>query len=286
MKQSRKKLLVVLGALVAVITVGVLAYAFQPGAMGANGEISVVWASYERSLLDAKIKEAQTEKANTDISPTPVSPSTRTYYAPQTAHTALDNAIALAQGVYNSTGTVDKATYARSERFDITVNLDSNIGGGFASMMLRLELPPQLEVVRIAPGSNFANGTHQLPGEDPHPYFQGGAGWTGGNVDLSSPRDGAVVVSWAKTDAITTGNYSNTGNLITYTLRVKSGAALGRTAPIRFGFGNGLGDTPEVYRDVPQRFDATQNTNLAMSVNGTLMTGNYELVNIGTIMIQ
>lgn len=260
MKQGKKKLLVVLGIISIIATVGVVAaFAFQ-GA-GADGSITVGIPNYRGDALAIELANrvvyAETLKRDTDTA----AGGSNTHWAPQSAHTAFQNAIDTARGV--------AGVFAPGAEFDVPVEITGNTG--FQAMMLRLELPPQLEVIRITQGANFTrNATFRAQG------------WQAGSNNIVPARSGAVVAGWVGGGSGDLANFTSNGTMLTYRLRVLPTAAQGVTEPITIGFGTAV----EPYHDRPIRVNAGgANVALTMSIQGTTMT-NYSPINIGRIHVR
>jgi len=270
MKQNTvrtRKLLAVAGIIAVLVTVGVVVYAFQPAST--DGQLNVVAPTLgsaptsgmltARANLLASINNAKDSRDATDIEVS--DPRQRPYWAPGTAHNDINAAIATAEEVLSRSG-----IYRRGDEFDVTVNMSTN-PGGFVAMLLRLQLPAGLEVVKVTPGANFV-----------HPSFQGGIEWNPDTFVL--PRQGGTVYAgWAgREDA----NFTGIGTLMTFRLRVRNDAPLGNTAPILLSFGTAVAP----HTDAPVRRAANTNTALnAMSIQGvTNPTGNNQ-VNLGVARI-
>ena len=103
---------------------------------------------------------------------------------------------------------------------DVTISIDDN--AGFASMILRLHIPHELELV----------GMYLHPGLDN--YFQGPEDWDE-DFAIYPPVTNYAFAGWVGR----TTNFAADGDLITYRLRVRDGVALGTTTtPIRLSFAN------------------------------------------------
>lgn len=267
MNRNTRKWLVVLGIIAVLVTAGIAAYAFQPA--NADGQITVVAPSFTagtesaRGNLLARINYAEARLAETDVASAANPSSPNTYWAVQATHNDLISAIAAARNVYTRAG-----IFSPGEEFDVTVNIDGNTGG-FAAMLLRLQLPTQIQVVGITPGPDFnVAGTH-------HPSFMGGPGW---NPDTYSvdPRSGDVIAGWAGREE---GNFTaNNTTLMTFRLRVTPGTAVNQTVgPIQLSFGTAI----EPHTDAPVRINAGSNQPLSMSIQG--QTGGT--VNLGSVRV-
>jgi hypothetical protein len=242
MKQSKKKLLVVLGIIAVVVTAGLAAYAFQP-ASAPDGQITVTAPNFNDTDLTARIAAskalgerlvyARARRAETDID----QGGSGAFWATQGVHNTFNAAIAAAEAVYSSAG-----IFSPGDEFDIAVNIAGN-SGGFAGMYLRLQLPSRLEVVRITPGASFVTDPFHHNGHN-HDFFNAGENWNRETFAVNPPATGGVVAGWA---GRTSGNFTNNGTLVTFTVRVTPGATGIDVGPISIGFGTAqapFGDRP------------------------------------------
>jgi len=269
MKQNKKglaKLLAVLGVVAVIGAVGVAVFAFQGAS--ADGQITVLMPSFEDGALTfvERLDFAKNLKATTDING-PNAGSPNSHWAPAGAHSTFQGAIDTAEAVRNRIG-----IFRRGQEFDVQVNIAGNTtgaNGGFAAMMLRMQLPPQLEIVNVRQGTNF---TH-------NDSFQGGPGYNSANGNITPARTGTVVLGWSGRNS---GNFNTaSGTIMTFTLKVRDGAALGTTPYVTMGFGTEM-DPPG---DMPVRILGNRNDQLSMSIQGTVMTDVFTPVNIGRVHI-
>jgi hypothetical protein len=121
--------------------------------------------------------------------------------------------------------------YAPGEQFDLTLQIRNNTG--FNSMILRLELPMELELVRME---------NNISGALISGFFVGPIVWDEVTGNLNPPiRGDRVFAGWAN-DVGSVSNYSaSTANLITFTLRVRTDIGIidGLSSrPVTFAFRN------------------------------------------------
>jgi len=140
-------------------------------------------------------------------------------------------------------------TFVRGDIFDLTVSIDGSTG--FTGMMLRLGLPPGIELVglrlhalpNIGDGFTFNIGGSQVGGDI--------ANWAGGEAEpffpIVPPLTGNIFAGWAGRSE----NFTGYGALLTYRLRVRAdvlpnpGGAPVQLGPVTLAFANAIGtDVP------------------------------------------
>jgi hypothetical protein len=184
-----------------------------------------------------------------------LSPST--WWAPAAARTTFNTAITTATNYLNS------ISFAAGQEFDISVSIADN--AGFAGMMLALNLPPQLQLVGI---TNHAHNIFDSPHWD-------------GTFTVSPPRTGNnLVAGWGpQMSGNNVLNYSVNGQLLTYRVRVVTGAAAGATNPIGITFAN----SHPPHQELPANAAGDY---LNISVNGGNALTAGQLVDLGRILIR
>jgi hypothetical protein len=169
----------------------------------------------------AKALQAETRVSVVNGSDVPVD----RFWATEATHEAFRTAIDIAQA------TLDESLYfSRGETFDIVIRIDDNTG--FAGMMLRLGIPPELELVGMQLNPLLHDG------------FRGMNGWDG-VYNINPPIINNAFAGWSRAT-----NFSSNGELITYTLRVRENAEVGITAPITLSFANAMSPYFEPPTDV------------------------------------
>jgi len=268
-----KKLMVVMGIIAVLAVAGVAVFAFQ-GSSDADGRITVIAPNYgfqstlttARNNLNDRITVAQNLKNATGT----VQGGPETHWASLPNHATFQAAIDAAKAVYDTTG----GSFRRGDEFDVIVNIDGN-NHGFASMMLSLVLPNELELVRVTPGVNFDHNVHAS--------FDGGPDWNPDTNQYSPARTGTIVVGWGGRNE---GNFMSTGNvnLLTYRVRVRSNAGTNITTNnITLAFSNAV--APGVAGEAPNRINPGGNSQLNMSIQGVEVTNTGTAVQLGTVRI-
>lgn len=147
--------------------------------------------------------------------------------------------------------------FSPGETFDVVVRIDDNTG--FAGMMLRLGVPPELELIGMQLNPLLNHG------------FSGVSGWDG-TFAVSPPITGNAFAGWSRST-----DFTGNDELIIYTLRVRDGAPTIRTSPITLAFANAM---PPFY-ELPT--DANNDT-LIISLPGGLV-GLGDVAEIGRVTI-
>jgi len=132
-------------------------------------------------------------------------------------------------------------------------------------MIIELGLPTRLELVAVKAGDNFV------------PTFVGGPNWNADTGRFNTARTGTTFSGWGGLDS---GNFTDNGVLMTYTVRVTAGGTNVTTGNITARFQNAVAPGT----DRPVRNGPSGITELSMSINGTTMTGT-NTVNLGTVRI-
>jgi hypothetical protein len=260
-KRFSRKLLVISAFVAIAAVLAVAAYAFQPAST--HGSVTINGPFYDEGMVEAqtdllaRIAVAENLLATTDSATAGIPNSPNTHWATPAAHTTLRNAIAQAR--------VNGAVFAPGDTFQITANIEGNTG--FSGMMIRIGLPPQLEIIAVTPSAAF--------GGPEFPNFQGGVGWDSATKAVNPPLTGNATVSgWG---GGTNTTYTTDGAFLTYTVRVRTGAAAGVTAPITVSFYNSV---------TGYEFPSDINSNpLTMSLQGTPISTLGQVINVGGVRI-
>jgi hypothetical protein len=272
-KRIPRNLLVVLAVIATIAVIGIVAYAFQPAST--DGQITVIAPNFvsdgndeaRLTALDQLLERINYAKARRDETaigqggPLP-------FWASQGVHDTFNTAIRAAEDIYVRTG-----MFAPGEEFDVPVRIDGNLG--FSSMMLRLNIPPELELVKINPGSAFSQ-QFQPPNRN----------WNPDTKVINPPMTGNILAGWGGGAETGSNDFSANGVMLTYTLRVRSNAAVNTTtAPITITFANNVDYEFPVRMHTDPTDGHQVSTPLTMSIQGTTIATLGQVVELGRVRI-
>jgi len=332
MTQNKRtvKLLVVFGIIAVLAMAGIAAFAFQgddfQGANAPDGQLTVTrqhvnpasMSPFSRPAtndgLIELIARAESLLATTDLGPG----GTGTHHIP-TAQSAVYNTL-VAELAAARTLADNTRMFRVNEELDLVVDITGNTGG-FAGMMLRIDLPARLHLVSVTPGPMFRYSVPSpAAGQESPSTFVGPPGWvpefredgsrstnpftffdhtlTSSQPDDARPR---IVIGTNVASERTvryfgwggrfSGNYTGDGVLVTIRVRVlgtpvPTTRAGVNTGNINISFANAQGSVDEVpVRSIGvQTGGSTQN--LVMSIQGVTSPKAATPANLGIVNIR